>query len=75
MIPSDEMKAKLAYMNQRDANGNVTARDHPLHRPLKLDSESETHSLFRSGGAGCFSTASEYCRELHPCRLNNYRNF
>ncbi|KAJ5701437.1 hypothetical protein N7488_008985 [Penicillium malachiteum] len=63
MTPSDEMKAKLVYMHQRDDNGNISARDHLLRYPLTVETASKS-SLFASGGAGCYSTAPDYCRVL-----------
>ncbi|KAL4886626.1 beta-lactamase/transpeptidase-like protein [Aspergillus karnatakaensis] len=72
MVPSPEMKSKLAYMHQRDKNGEITVRDHLLQRPLKIDpeSESDAKSLFMSGGAGCYSTPGDYAQILATL-LNN----
>lgn len=70
IIPSKEMKAKLAYMHQRTPDGRITMRDHLLRRALMLtQTETDDKSLFHSGGAGCFSTASDYARMLLPIPL------
>ncbi|KAI9373411.1 beta-lactamase/transpeptidase-like protein [Aspergillus egyptiacus] len=70
MVPSDEMKAKLAYMHQRDPTGRVSQRDHLLQRALTVDNDSELSTYVMSGGAGCFSTATDYTRIL-AVLLNN----
>jgi CubicO group peptidase (beta-lactamase class C family) len=56
--PTPEMKANLAYMHQRDADGSIRLRDngHLLQRPLR----GESSSIIHSGGAGLFSTPSDY---------------
>ena len=59
MIPSVEMKAKLAYMHQRASDGRISTTDHILRRAVTIK---DNESLFHSGGAGCFSTASDYTR-------------
>lgn len=68
MLPSKEMKAKLAYMHQRTPDGRLTTRDHLLRRALTV-TETDENSFFHSGGAGCFSTASDYARMLLPIPL------
>ncbi|GMF76745.1 unnamed protein product [Aspergillus oryzae] len=60
MLPTEEMKANLAYMHQRAADGQISVRDHLLRRALTVKSESDIKSYFNSGGAGCFSTAQDY---------------
>jgi CubicO group peptidase (beta-lactamase class C family) len=60
MIPTPEMKAKLAHMHQRLPSGEVVGRDHLLRRPLIVQSETEKKDLFCSGGAGMFAKPQEY---------------
>lgn len=62
MFPTASMKARLAYMNQRAPNGQLSGRDHVLRRPLIVESESDIKSCFNSGGAGCFARPQDYCR-------------
>lgn len=62
MIPTAEMKKNLAYMHQRDKTGQLSVRDHLLHRPLVFD-ENDAKSFCYSGGAGGFSTPADYCRK------------
>lgn len=63
LIPTASMKANLALMNQRAADGQLSPRDHPLHRSLIVESPEDVKGLFNSGGAGCFAKPQEYCRE------------
>ncbi|KAF7626515.1 beta-lactamase family protein [Aspergillus flavus] len=70
MLPTEEMKANLAYMHQRAADGQISVRDHLLRRALTVKSESDIKSYFNSGGAGCFSTAQDYSQIL-AVLLNN----
>lgn len=73
MLPTEEMKANLAYMHQRAADGQISVRDHLLRRALTVKSESDIKSYFNSGGAGCFSTAQDYSRRT-PHRTNTTGN-
>ena len=63
MIPTEEMRSKLAYMNHRDHDGTLRPRDHLLRAPLvvNLGNEAEVKRLFNSGGAGMFAKPQEYC--------------
>ncbi|KAJ5908839.1 hypothetical protein N7495_001521 [Penicillium taxi] len=70
MIPTQEMKEKLAYMHQRDSDGRYHVRDHLLRRALTVESESDVKAFFNSGGGGCFSTLEDYCQILAMV-LNN----
>jgi len=63
-FPSKKMKEKLAYMNARAPDGQLSPRDHLLHRPLVVESQGEIDSCTNSGGAGCFAKPSEYCQIL-----------
>ncbi|KAK3177520.1 hypothetical protein K4F52_009718 [Lecanicillium sp. MT-2017a] len=64
MIPTPEMKANLAHMHQRLPSGEVIGRDHPLRRPLIVQTEAEKKDLLCSGGAGMYAKPQEYCRVL-----------
>lgn len=63
MIPSHEMRQKLAYMNHRSPDGTLRSRDHPNRAPLVVDpdNEAEVARVFNSGGAGMFAKPQEYC--------------
>lgn len=65
MIPSQDMRRRLAYMNSRSADGTLSARDHPLRAPLVVDpdNKAEVARVFNSGGAGMFAKPQEYCSE------------
>ncbi|KAK7456743.1 hypothetical protein CaCOL14_010647 [Colletotrichum acutatum] len=64
MIPTPSMKAQLAYMHYKRPDGKLVHRDHPLHRPLIVQSEEEIRACFNSGGAGIFAKPQEYTRIL-----------
>lgn len=66
MIPSKEMRAKIAYMHTKDQHGKLRPRDHLLRMPLVInhDNEAEVGALFHSGGAGMFAKPQEYCSKL-----------
>lgn len=61
MIPTQEIKSKLAYMNHRESDGTLRPRDHPLRLPLVVSSEEEAARCFNSAGAGMFAQPQEYC--------------
>jgi CubicO group peptidase (beta-lactamase class C family) len=65
MFPSASMKKKLAYMNQRDPQGQLSGRDHLLRRPLIAQTAEDIKTCFNSGGGGCFAKPQEYCRMLY----------
>jgi CubicO group peptidase (beta-lactamase class C family) len=67
MFPSAEMKAKLAYMNQRQPDGTLIGRDHLLRKPLVAQGK-EVDEVLNSAGAGAFATPSDYARK--PIRLS-----
>jgi CubicO group peptidase (beta-lactamase class C family) len=64
MFPSAAMKEKLAYMNQRDPQGQLSGRDHLHRRALIVQTPEDIKSCFNSGGGGCFAKPQEYCRML-----------
>jgi len=64
MFPNVQMKEKLAYMNSRAPDGQLSPRDHLLHRPLVVQSQDDINSCVNSGGAGCFAKPREYCQIL-----------
>lgn len=62
MIPTQEMKTKLAYMHSKDQDGVLRPRNHLLRAPLVVsDNEAQAAALFHSGGAGMFAKPQEYC--------------
>lgn len=65
MLPSHDMRQRLAYMNHRNPDGTLRSRDHPLRAPLVVDleNEAEVARVFNSGGAGIFTKPQEYCSE------------
>lgn len=65
--PTAEMKANLAFLHERRADGRLQLREngHLLSRPLRVSSEEEAKSILHSGGAGLFSTPSDCCR-MYP---------
>ncbi|KAI0120651.1 beta-lactamase/transpeptidase-like protein [Xylariales sp. AK1849] len=66
MIPSHDMRQRLAYMNSRSPDGNLRARDHLLRAPLVVDPDNnaEVARVFNSGGAGMFAKPQDYCKVL-----------
>jgi len=72
MIPTREMRERLAYMHSRDKDGVLSPRDHLLRLPLVVDpdDEAEVARVFNSGGAGMFAKPQEYARVL-AVLLNN----
>lgn len=71
MFPTVEMKKQLAYMNHRNKDGSLIARDHLLRKPLVVEA-SEVKSVLNSGGAGCFAKPSDYARK--SCDVRFVRN-
>ena len=65
MIPSHDMRQRLAYMNARSPDGTLSPRDHLLRAGLVVDPENkaEVVRVFNSGGAGVFAKPQEYCSE------------
>lgn len=61
MFPTAEMKHQLAYMNHRNKDGSLIARDHLLRKPLVVES-SEVKDVLNSAGAGCFAKPSDYAQ-------------
>ncbi|KAI3322514.1 beta-lactamase/transpeptidase-like protein [Xylariaceae sp. AK1471] len=64
MFPTPGMRANLAHMNQRDATGKLSARDHAARRPLLASTDEQKKACFNSGGAGLFAKPQEYARLL-----------
>ena len=60
MFPSQSMKDTLAYMHQKDTNGNIFQRNRLLRRPLVVDGEAIAQT-YNSAGAGCYARPIEYC--------------
>ncbi|KAK7726592.1 hypothetical protein SLS63_007561 [Diaporthe eres] len=64
MIPTPEMKSKLAYMNHRENDGTLRPRDHLARLPAAVSSKEEAERCFNSGGGGMFAQPREYCKIL-----------
>ncbi|KAL4915995.1 beta-lactamase/transpeptidase-like protein [Aspergillus aurantiobrunneus] len=66
MIPSQELRRRLAYMSFRSPDGTLRPRDHLLRAPLVVDpnNEAEVARIFNSGGAGMFAKPQDYCKVL-----------
>ncbi|KAL2812191.1 beta-lactamase/transpeptidase-like protein [Aspergillus granulosus] len=66
MIPNQDMRSRLAYMNFRDSEGRLRARDHLLRLPLVVDpdNEADVARVFNSGGGGMFARPGDYCKVL-----------
>ncbi|KAI4137146.1 MAG: hypothetical protein L6R39_007449, partial [Caloplaca ligustica] len=45
MFPTSEMKNHLVHMHQRDLNGKIRERDHPMRRPLVGDGDEVANTL------------------------------
>ncbi|KAL4808162.1 beta-lactamase/transpeptidase-like protein [Aspergillus unguis] len=72
MLPSKEMRQRMAHMNHRNEDGSFRPRDHLLRLPLVIDHDNkdEVKKLFFSGGAGMYAKPQEYCKIL-AVLLNN----
>ncbi|KAF6829276.1 beta-lactamase [Colletotrichum plurivorum] len=68
MFPTPSMKENLAFMHYKRPDGTVIPRDHPLHRPLIVQTDEEITSCFNSGGAGLFAKPQEYASKKHVPR-------
>lgn len=62
-FPSPGMKSKLASLHQRNPDGTINLREngHLLRRPLLATTVEQRELTMKSGGAGLFSTPTEYC--------------
>lgn len=63
MFPTESMKARLAHMHFRNADGSLSPYVHIHRRPLIVSTEAEKEACLNSGGAGCFASPREYCRK------------
>ncbi|RFU33288.1 hypothetical protein B7463_g3052, partial [Scytalidium lignicola] len=61
IIPSASIRSRMGAMHSRDSSGKFHVTEH-LNR-IAFDPSSET-GYFESGGAGLFSTTSDYCQIL-----------
>ncbi|KAK4552223.1 hypothetical protein LTR86_010577 [Recurvomyces mirabilis] len=65
MLPTEDMKKRLAYTHQRWPGGKeAEVRDHVYREPLLAETQEEKDRIFHSGGAGCFGTPVEYVQVL-----------
>lgn len=62
-LPTEQMKAKLAFMHTRDPDGTVRARDHVWDSPFVTQGD-DIANLFHSGGGGLFGQIPEYSQIL-----------
>ena len=67
MIPTQEMKSKMAYMNHRENDGTLRPRDHLARLPVAVSSKEEAERTFNSGGGGMFAQPREYCSKHGTC--------
>lgn len=65
MIPTQEMRSKIAYMHAREKDGTLRPRDHLQRIPLVINpnDKAQVASVFNSGGAGMYAKPQEYCRK------------
>lgn len=66
MLPTPEMKKKLATMHQRWPNdpSKSEERDHIYREPLIAETKEEQEKIFNSGGAGAYAQPSQYVQVL-----------
>ncbi|KAK8110145.1 beta-lactamase/transpeptidase-like protein [Apiospora kogelbergensis] len=66
MIPSREMRSRVADMHARGTDGILKTRDHLLMQPLTIDpdDEAQRRQIFHAGGSGMFAKPQEYCKIL-----------
>lgn len=76
MIPTADMKSKMAHMHFRDSEGKIRSRDHLQRLPIVInDSDTATVSgVFNSGGAGMYAKPQEYTSEFPPHSPESFRN-
>ena len=64
MFPTtDAQKSHLARMHQRNADGQLTEREH-INTAYAKDSQQQQDEHFESGGAGLFAKPKEYVKIL-----------
>lgn len=68
MIPTKDMRSKLAHMNQREKDGKLRSRDHLQRLPTVVDLEDKdaVGKIFNSGGAGMYAKPQEYASKSSP---------
>ncbi|SPO06462.1 probable related beta-lactamase [Cephalotrichum gorgonifer] len=66
MIPTADMKSKLAHMHERNADGKIRERNHLLRAPLVVNTADKVAvaAVFNGGGAGFFAKPQEYTKVL-----------
>lgn len=66
MLPTEDMKNRLASMHQRSPDGTLKLREgsHIMGASLDAMNSGEANTVFQSGGAGCFGVPSEYCSKF-----------
>lgn len=68
--PTDETRARLAYLHRRDPDGNLAQRDHLYAKPLRVKEGSQREEIFCAGGHGLFGPPAEF-RKLIGMLLND----
>ncbi|KAJ5247195.1 hypothetical protein N7468_002178 [Penicillium chermesinum] len=66
MIPTADMRKRLAHMHAREKDNKLRPRDHIQRAPLVVDlnDEAAKKKIFNSGGAGMFAKPQEYCKVI-----------
>ncbi|KAF2476617.1 beta-lactamase/transpeptidase-like protein [Lindgomyces ingoldianus] len=64
MFPTKEEQKNMAASHQRDAEGNVSERNHLYRRVLRAQTKEEQDRIFNSAGAGLFARPNEYVKIL-----------
>lgn len=60
-FPNGKMKDRLVYMHHRASGGELSLRDHLVHRALRVQSPEEVQACFNSGGGGLFAKPGDFC--------------
>ncbi|KAH7376626.1 beta-lactamase family protein [Plectosphaerella cucumerina] len=68
--PTDETRARLAYLHRRGPDGNLAQRDHLYAKPLRVKEGSQRDEIFCAGGHGLFGPPAEF-RKLIGMLLND----
>jgi CubicO group peptidase (beta-lactamase class C family) len=63
MFPTENMRANLMSMYQRQRDGQFGIKDHTMRQYILADTEEERKRLFNAGGHGCFASPRDYVSE------------
>ncbi|KAI0474098.1 beta-lactamase [Xylariaceae sp. FL0804] len=64
MLPTGDMRARLAHMHRRTPDGRCVPGDPVLPRRLVAETEEELADCFDNGGGGLYTKPQEYTRVL-----------